>query len=63
MVEELFIRCMKLNISHVFITGSYFLVPKDVRLNSTHYPIMKIHNKIELGNFANTHSADIYYKD
>ena len=41
-IKELFIRCRKLNISLVFITQSYFSVPKDVRLNSTHYLIMKI---------------------
>ena len=44
-IKELFIRCRKLNISPVFITQSYFSVPKDVRLNSTHYSIMKINNK------------------
>ena len=36
-VTELFIRDRKLNISLVFITQSYFAVPKDIRLNSTHY--------------------------
>ena len=36
-VTELFIRRIKLNISIVFITQSYFKVPKDVRLNSTHF--------------------------
>ena len=41
-IKELFIRCRKLNISLVFITQSYFSVSKDVRLNSTHYLIMKI---------------------
>ena len=41
-VKELFIRVRKHNISLVFITQSYFYVPKDVRLNSTHYLIMKI---------------------
>ena len=44
-VTELFIRDRKLNISIVFITQSYFKVPKDVRLNSTHFVIMKIPNK------------------
>ena len=34
---KLFIRGRKLNISLVFITKSYFKVPKDVRLNSTHF--------------------------
>ena len=38
---ELFIRGRKLNISLVFITQSYFKVPKNVRLNSTHFFIMK----------------------
>ena len=47
-VAELFIRGRKLNISIVFITQSYFKVPKDVRLNSTHFFIMKIVNKREL---------------
>ena len=36
-MKELFIRCRKLNISLIFITQSFFSVPKDVRLNSTHY--------------------------
>ena len=62
-VKELFIRCRKLNILLVFITQSYFSVPKDVRLNSTHYLIMKINNRKELQNIAITHSADIDYKD
>ena len=46
-IKELFIRCRKLNISLVFVTQSYFSVPKDVRLNSTHYLILKINNRIE----------------
>ena len=58
-VKELFIRCRKLNISLVFITQSYFIVPKDIRLNSTHYLITKIHSKRELQSIANNHSADI----
>ena len=44
-IKKFFIRCRKLNISLVFITQSYFSVPKDVRLNSTHYLIMKINNR------------------
>ena len=61
-IEELFIRCRKLNISLVFITQSYFSVPKDVRLNSTHYLIMKINNKKELQTVVINHCADIDYK-
>ena len=37
-------------------------VPKDVRLNSTHFFIMKINSKRELQNIAINHSADIDYK-
>ena len=48
-VTELFIRGRKLNIiSLVFITQSYFAVPKYIRLNSTHYFLLKILNKREL---------------
>ena len=62
-IKELFIRYRKLNISLVFITQSYFSVPKDVRLNSTHYLIMKINKRKELQNIAINHSAGIDYKD
>ena len=62
-IKELFIRCRKVNISLAFITQSYFSVPKDDRLNSTHYLIMKINNRRELQNIATNHSADIDYKD
>ena len=44
-ITELFIRGRKLNISVVFITQSHFKVPRDVRLNSVHFFIMKIPNK------------------
>ena len=63
MIKELFISCIKLNIFLIFITQSYFSVPKKVRLNSTHYVIMKIHNKRELQQIAINHSAAIDYKD
>ena len=63
MMKELFIRCRKLNISLAFFTQSYFCVPKDMRLNSTRYLIMKINNRKELQNIAINHSADIDYKD
>ena len=62
-IKELFIRCKKLNISLVFTAQSYFRIPKDVGLNSTHYLIMKINNKIELQNNACDRSADIDYQD
>ena len=60
---EFFIRGRKLNISIVFITQYYFKVPKDVRLNSTHFFIMKIPNKRELQQIALNHSSDIDFKD
>ena len=62
-ITELFIRGRKLNISLVFITQSYFKVPKDVRLNTTHFFIMKIPNKRELQQIAINHSSDINTKD
>ena len=57
------IRCRKLSISLVFITQSCFSVPKDVRLNSSDYSIMRINNKTELQNIIINHSADSDYKD
>ena len=62
-VTELFIRGRKLNISIAFITQSYFKVPKDVRLSSTHFFIMKIPNKRELQQIALNHPSDIDFKD
>ena len=62
-LTELFIRGRKLNISIVFITQSYFKVPKDVRLNSTYFFIMKIPNKRELQQIALNHLSDIDLKD
>ena len=61
--KELFIRCRKLNTSLPFITQSYFSVPKEVRLNSTHYLIRKIYDKRELQQIPTNHSADIDYKE
>ena len=58
----MFIRGRKLSISLVFVTQSYFKVPKDVRLNSTNFFIMKIPNKRELQQIALNHSSDIDFK-
>ena len=60
-VKELFIRCRKLNISIVFIRQSYFRTPKDARLNSNHYILMRIGNKKELKNIAEDGHLD--FKD
>ena len=62
-VTGLFIRGRKLNISLVFITQSYFKVPRDVRLNTTHFFILKIPNKRELQQIAINRSSDISTKD
>ena len=62
-VTELFIRSRKLNISIVFITQSYLKVPKDVRLNSIHFFILKIPNKRELQQIALNHLSDTDFKD
>ena len=62
-VTELFIRGRKLNISLVFIIQSYFKVPKDVRLNTTHFFSAKIPNNRELQKIAINHSSDISTND
>ena len=62
-IKELFIRCSKLNISLVFITQFYFSVPKEVRLSSSHYLIMKIHNRREPQQIFINHTAGIDHKD
>ena len=61
-VTELFIRGGKLNIS-VFITQSYLAIPKNTRLNSTHYFIMEIPNKQDFQQIVVNHSWDIDFQD
>ena len=58
-VTQLFKRGWKQNISLVFIIQSYFAVPENIRLNSTHCFIMKIPNIRELQQIAFNHSSDI----
>ena len=62
-VTKLFIRGRKLNISLIFITQSYFAVPRDIRRNCTYYFVMKIPNKRELQQIAFSHSSDIDFQD
>ena len=62
-IKELFYRARKINVSVVFITRSYFRALKDVRLNSTHYMLMKIGNKKELKRIAEEKSRHLDYKD
>ena len=59
----MFIRGRKLNISLVLITQSYFEVPKDIRLNTSHFFIAKIPNKKELQQIAINHSSDVNTTD
>ena len=62
-VTELFFRGRKLGISLVLITQSCVVVPKDIRLNFTHYFIMKIPNKQELKQIVSQNSSDIDFQD
>ena len=62
-ITELFLRGRKLNIPLVFISKSCFKVPKTIRLNATHYFIMKIPNERELQQIGSNHSSDIECKD
>ena len=62
-VTELVLRGKKLNISLVFISQSYSKKPKTIRLNTTHYFIMKIPNKRKLQQMPSNHSSDIEFKD
>ena len=62
-ITKLFIRGRKLNISLVLITESYFVVPKNTRVNSKLYFVMKIPNRQELQQIAFNHLSDINFKD
>ena len=62
-VTELFIRGIKLNISLVFITQSHLAIPKIIRVNSTHYFIIKIPNKWEFCQIAHNDLLDTDFKE
>ena len=62
-VNELFIRGRKLNISLAFISQSYFAVPKNIRLNSKHYYMMEIPNNWELQQILFNYLSDIDFKE
>ena len=62
-MTELFITGRRLNLFLVFIIQSYSAVAKNIRLNSTHYFIMKNPNKQERENFLSNNSSDIDIKD
>ena len=62
-VTEIFFRGRKINIFPCFsITQSHFAVPENIKLNSTHYFIMKIPNKRELEQIGFNHSSDVDFK-
>ena len=61
-VTELFIRGRKLNMLLVFISRTYFKMPKDIRHIATHF-IVKLPNKRELQQLASNHSSDTEFKD
>ena len=63
MLTGLFIRGRTVNISLVFITQSYFKVPKDARLNTTHFFIRKTLTKRELQQIAMNNSSHISTED
>ena len=62
-VTELFLRGRKLNISLVFVSQSYFKVPKTLRLNATHDFTINIPNKREFQQIASNHLSDTDFKD
>ena len=62
-VTEQFIRWRKLSISLAFITESYFAIPKNIRLNPTHYFAMKVPNKNELQQIAFNNSSDTDFQE
>ena len=62
-VTEQFIRWRKLSISLAFITESYFAIPKNIRLNPTHYFAMKVPNKKELQQIAFNNSSDTDFQE
>ena len=62
-VTELFITGRKLNISHFLTHNLIWLFQKNMRLNRTHYFVMKILNKRELQQIAFNHSSDIDFED
>ena len=62
-VTELFIKGRKLNIFLVFFSQFYFAAPKNIRLNSSHYFIMKIPNKRKLQQIIFIYSSGIDFQD
>ena len=62
-VTGLFLRRGKLDILFLLISQSYFIVPKNIRQNTSHCFIMRIRNKRKLQQIALSHSSDIEFKD
>ena len=62
-VAELFTRGKKITMSLLSITKSYFPLPKNTRLNSSHYCTVKIPKKRDIQQIAINNSRDIDFKD
>ena len=62
-VTEFSITGRQLNISIAFVTQSYFKLPKEVRLNTTPFFIIKRPNKKELQEIGLNDSSDVGFKD
>ena len=60
--KDLFIRSRKINVSVIFISQSYFRISRDVRLNSSHFILMKLNDPREINNIANNHSLTLSNK-
>lgn len=70
LAEDLFIRGRKKNASTIYISQSYFQIPKMIRLNSSYFALFNVPNKKQLRAIADTHSTRIdfrrfmkYYKE
>ena len=61
-VTDLFIRGRKQNASIIFITQSYYSVPKDIRLNCDYYILTKIHSKREITEIGKDIATDHFLK-
>ena len=62
-ITELYIRGRKINISLVFLSRSFFIVPTNIKLNATYYFIMEIPNERRLQQISVSQSSDINFKD
>jgi hypothetical protein len=62
-IEEAFIRARKKNTSCIYISQSYFKIPKTIRLNSTYFILNKIATRKEITQIASDHATTIEYDE